>query len=149
MGHPKHFVAAGLLIWSTDHRVLMVQTHNRVGLILPGGLVEDDESPRAASERETLEELGLSAISGQMLTVEHRAFSSNRPSSVSSLQFVFEAERPIDPDTPLELQAEEITQAVWLEPNEALRQHSELGQARMKAALEAAATRCPTYLESH
>lgn len=148
MSHPKHFVAAGLLIWSTERRVLMVQTHNREGLILPGGLVEVDESPSSAAERECLEELGLTMTCRRLLVVEHRAVSERRPSSVSSLQFVFEAEGHLDSGTSLMLQPEEIAEAVWLEPDEAVRQHSELGQARMSAALEASVTECPAYITS-
>lgn len=148
MSHPQHHVAAGLLIWSTDRRVLMVQTHNREGLILPGGMVEVDESPSAAAERECLEELGLTMTSRRLLVVEHRAVSPDRPSSVSSLQFVFEAEGQLDPNTALTLQAAEIGQALWLDPHDAVRQHAVLGQARMSAALKAVATGCATYLTS-
>lgn len=61
----------------------MVQTHNRVGagLILPGGMVEEGESPADAGRREVAEELGLDVDIGNLLVVEHRAPRAHRPSS--------------------------------------------------------------------
>ena len=56
---PAHVVAAGVLVWDAEGRLLMVKTHNREALILPGGLVEDGESPDVAGRREVLEEVGL------------------------------------------------------------------------------------------
>lgn len=56
---PAHVVAAGVLVWDSEGRLLMVKTHNRETLILPGGLVEDGESPDIAGQREVLEEVGI------------------------------------------------------------------------------------------
>ena len=37
--------AAGVLLARSDGRTLLVRTHHRVGLVLPGGMVEPGESP--------------------------------------------------------------------------------------------------------
>jgi len=95
MPHPRHFVAAGVFLISPAERFLMVQTFNRrgEGLILPGGMVEENESPAAAASREVAEELGLTVATGRLLAVEHRSKTGDRP---SSLQFVFAAESTVE-----------------------------------------------------
>lgn len=50
--------APGMVLADQDGLTLLVRTHNRSDLVLPGGVVEQGESPTAAAEREVLEEVG-------------------------------------------------------------------------------------------
>jgi 8-oxo-dGTP pyrophosphatase MutT (NUDIX family) len=132
-GWPSHLIAAGVLVWDERGRLLTVRTHNRTELILPGGIVEDGESPAVAGQREVLEEVGLVVSVGRMLTVQHLAAEGDGPSSV---QFVFDSS-PLPGFPDLVLQAEEIAEARWLEPAEAITRHGARGRARLEAALAA------------
>src|SRR5207344_2027845 len=86
---PHHLAAAALLITDQRGRVLMVATDYRNTLVLPGGVIEPDEPPAAAAEREVLEETGLYRRAGKLLVVQH---IPPRPRLESVLQFVFDAD---------------------------------------------------------
>jgi 8-oxo-dGTP pyrophosphatase MutT (NUDIX family) len=66
--HPR--IAAGLLIRDAAARVVLVDPTYKPLWDLPGGLVEDGESPAAAAAREVQEELGVSLEVGRMLVVD-------------------------------------------------------------------------------
>ncbi len=130
---PSQLLASGVLVWDGSGQLLMVKTHNRDALILPGGLVESDESPAAAGRREVLEETGLDVAVGRLLVVQHLESDGSRPSSV---QFVFDSE-PVVASSALTLQADEIAEAHWLDPEEAIVRHGARGRARIVAAISA------------
>lgn len=131
-GWPLHVLAAGVLVWSVDGTLLMVQTHNRDYLILPGGLIEVGESPTEGARREVQEEVGLTVEIGSLLAVQHVVTSEGGPSSV---QFVFDS-RPLHRDPVLSLQREEIVGAFWLSPEEAIGRTSPAGATRLASAFE-------------
>jgi 8-oxo-dGTP pyrophosphatase MutT (NUDIX family) len=63
-------VAAGVLFFDDDGRVLLVDPSYKQGLEVPGGYVEPGESPRAACVREVREELGIEPPVGGLLVVD-------------------------------------------------------------------------------
>jgi 8-oxo-dGTP pyrophosphatase MutT (NUDIX family) len=128
---PAQVLATGVLVWDENGRLLMVKTHNRPTLILPGGLVEAGESPAVAGQREVWEEVGLNVSVGRLLAVHHLEAEGEKPSSV---QFVFDSE-PLVGSPVLTLQKEEIAAAHWLEPADALALHGARGRPRLRAAL--------------
>jgi ADP-ribose pyrophosphatase YjhB (NUDIX family) len=71
--------AAGVLISRPDGRTLMVRTHHRTGLVLPGGMVEEGESPAVAAEREVREEVGLDVRVTRLLAVQHKPADDRAP----------------------------------------------------------------------
>lgn len=63
-------VAAGVLFFDVDGRVLLVKPNYKEGWDIPGGYVEPDETPLDACKREVREELGLDADIHQLLVTD-------------------------------------------------------------------------------
>jgi len=141
---PSQVLASGVLVWDERGRLLMVRTHNRSTLILPGGLVESDESPADAGQREVFEEVGLTVSLGRLLAVQHLVAEEYRPSSV---QFVFDSDPQVGSPV-LTLQAAEIAHAHWLDPDEAVAFHGARGRGRLRAALTAHAGGPTAFLDA-
>ncbi|WP_246412273.1 NUDIX domain-containing protein [Amycolatopsis dendrobii] len=84
---PRKNAAAGALVRDEHGRILFVCPTYKPFLEIPGGLVEDDESPLAACRREVREELGIDAPVGRLLVVDwlptHGVWRD-------SLQFIFD-----------------------------------------------------------
>jgi 8-oxo-dGTP pyrophosphatase MutT (NUDIX family) len=139
-----HRAAVGVLITDFDGRVLLVSNPYRENLVQVGGMVEAGESLAEAAERETLEEIGLKLTVTRLLAVH---FSRAKDGGADVVLYVFDTD-PIDSATPLVLQEDEISDAFWLEPAEAIARHTPRGQARLAAALEARATNTTIYLDA-
>ncbi|SFR24734.1 ADP-ribose pyrophosphatase YjhB, NUDIX family [Lentzea waywayandensis] len=67
---PTKTCAGGALIRDSTGRVLFVVPTYKAVLDIPGGMTEEDESPKAAALREIREELGLSLTLGPLLVVD-------------------------------------------------------------------------------
>ncbi|MFG2182648.1 NUDIX domain-containing protein [Streptomyces abikoensis] len=68
MARPR--MAAGALFFNDQGHVLLVRPSYKPGWEVPGGYVEEGESPLAACRREVQEELGVSAAIGSLLVVD-------------------------------------------------------------------------------
>ncbi len=67
---PTKTCAGGALIRDSTGRVLFVVPTYKAVLDIPGGMTEDDESPKAATIREIREELGADVELGPLLVVD-------------------------------------------------------------------------------
>jgi len=67
---PTKRVAAGALFTDEIGRVLLLRPTYKQTWEIPGGVVEDNESPRAGAVREVLEELGLALSLGRLLCID-------------------------------------------------------------------------------
>jgi 8-oxo-dGTP diphosphatase len=83
---PAKRMGAGGIFLNADGYILLVQPTYREKWLLPGGIVEANESPGAACVREVKEELGLEVHLRQLLCVEYRCAA---PPKTESLQFIF------------------------------------------------------------
>ncbi|GAA0533634.1 NUDIX hydrolase [Paractinoplanes ferrugineus] len=79
-------VAAGAVFRDAGGRIMMVRTSYKDAWEIPGGMVEDGETPSAACEREVREELGLEISVGQALIVDW----APHPTQGDKLLFVFD-----------------------------------------------------------
>ncbi len=79
-------MAVGAMLFDDERRVLIVKPSYRPKWLVPGGVVEQHESPRAACRREVREELGLEVEVGRLLCVE---YGSAAGSHTEYLHFVF------------------------------------------------------------
>ncbi|MFE7504230.1 NUDIX domain-containing protein [Promicromonospora sp. NPDC057488] len=68
---PRKRVAAGVLLRDGDDRVVLVEPTYKDNWEIPGGVVEADESPWSAAERELKEELGIVRRNMPVLVVDY------------------------------------------------------------------------------
>ena len=69
-GLPRKRVGAGVVYRDASDRVLLVEPTYKPDWEVPGGIVEEGESPRAAAVREVREELGADLPVGRLLAVD-------------------------------------------------------------------------------
>ncbi len=140
---PMHQAAAAVLVRDQCGSVLMVATAYRDALVLPGGIIERDESPAAAAAREVREETGLVIAPTRLLVVQHLPAGED---GGSGLRFVFDAD-PVAKDIPVTPQPDEVTELPWLTPAAAVARHTGRGRRRLQLALRAQATSACFYLD--
>lgn len=83
---PKKYMAAGALFFNENGDLLILHPSYKDRWEIAGGIVEANESPRAACEREIKEELGLDVNVSRLLCVDY----SINVEGVENLQFVFD-----------------------------------------------------------
>lgn len=80
MGNPAQMEAsAGAVLTDEDGRVLIVKPTYKPGWNLPGGGVDEGETPRCACRRELHEELGLDVEPGRLLVHAFVAVVGRKP----------------------------------------------------------------------
>ena len=67
---PTKRVAADCLLTDAAGRILVLDPPNKLTWDIPGGIVDVDESPRQAAQRELREEIGLAIEPGELLAVD-------------------------------------------------------------------------------
>jgi 8-oxo-dGTP pyrophosphatase MutT (NUDIX family) len=84
-------VAAGVLLFDDDDRVLLVDPTYKPGWEFPGGIVEHGESPARAGHREVAEELGIELTRGlELLVVD---WEPPQPPGHGGLRLIFDGGR--------------------------------------------------------
>jgi 8-oxo-dGTP pyrophosphatase MutT (NUDIX family) len=140
---PIHRAAVGVLITDFEGRTLLVSNPYREALVQVGGMVEARETLAEAAERETLEEVGLKIVVNRLLVVHFRMGMLK----ADTVLYVFDTD-PVDSETTLVLQEDEISGAFWLEPEEAIARHTEPGRERLRAAFRARESGETVYLDN-
>ena len=85
-GLPKKRMAAGCLLFDEGGRVLLLKPAYKETWEIPGGIVEEGESPRSGCQREVFEEIGIEHAIGRLLVVDYNSASSVK---TDSLMFIF------------------------------------------------------------
>ncbi|MEV7229977.1 NUDIX hydrolase [Polymorphospora sp. NPDC051019] len=86
--------AAALFVTDERGRVLLVKPNYRDHWAIPGGYVDQHETPNIAAERELREELGLALPAGDLLVVDWAAPAGPRTRAL--VNFVFDGGRLTD-----------------------------------------------------
>ncbi|MGW5851262.1 NUDIX domain-containing protein [Streptomyces sp. NPDC055254] len=132
---PAPLVAATAIVLDGDGRVLVLTTSYKADLELPGGTVEDTETPEEGLARELKEELDLTVPVGRLLAVDSRPPGSLGRSLVAHVHLV----GPLSPAeaAALSFVDGEITAARWLLPREAYTALPARVAPRLRAGLAA------------
>ena len=141
---PRVPASAGALLRDDDGRILILKPTYKSGWTVPGGQIEEDgESPWEGCRREVAEETGLDVTSGRLACVD---FLHPRPGRPGGIRFLFDC-GVVDAGRRggLVLQIEEISEARWAPPDEAVHLLSGPVGRRVAQALAASGT---VYLES-
>ena len=141
---PRVPASAGALLRDGDGRILILKPTYKSGWTVPGGQLEEDgESPWEGCRREVAEETGLEVTSGRLVCVD---FLHPRPGRPGGIRFLFDC-GVVDAarHDGLVLQVEEVSEARWADPDEAVHLLSGPVGRRVARALAATGT---VYLES-
>ncbi|MFE2126548.1 MULTISPECIES: NUDIX domain-containing protein [Streptomyces] len=114
---PAPLVAATGIVLDTRGRVLVLTTSYKTDRELPGGTVEDTETPEQGLARELREELDLGVPVGRLLAVDSRPPGPLGRSLIVHIHLV----GPLSPQeaAAISFPDGEITAARWLRPEEA------------------------------
>ncbi|MBB0245127.1 NUDIX domain-containing protein [Streptomyces alkaliphilus] len=140
-------VAAGVLFFDEDDRVLLVDPVYKAGWEFPGGVVEPGESPARAAIREIAEELGLRLTGAPSLLVVD--WEPPRPPGHGGLRLLFDGGvLPPERAAGLLLPPDELRAWRFADPEEAERLLSPNRVARLRWAIRARAEGRPLNLEA-
>jgi 8-oxo-dGTP diphosphatase len=143
---PRKRAAATVLFTDADGRVLVLKPTYKPGWELPGGAVEDDESPRQAAIREVLEELNLDRVPGQLLALDHVSAAVSS-AGTEGLVVVFDGGILTEPVAAQQLATNELSKATFVDIHVLDDYLPALQARRARAALSARATQRTVYLE--
>jgi 8-oxo-dGTP diphosphatase len=140
---PAKRMGAGALIRNESGEILVVKPVYTSGWELPGGVVENGESPRAACEREIAEELQLSVFAGELLCVD---YNSSIGEYLESLMFLFDVGQ-LDGGTlaSIRLDPAELSECRFVSIEEAVVMLDKRVARRLEAVMRP--TSAGTYLE--
>lgn len=119
LSFPMKYLSAGALFFNGEGGILVVKPTYKDGWEIPGGIVEQDESPVQACRREIREELGLEIAVASLLVADHVV---RRLGASDSLQMVF-AGGTLTPEqiSAIRLPAAELAEYQFVAPDAALR----------------------------
>jgi len=137
-------VAAGVLFFDVEGRVLLVQPTYKDHWDIPGGYVEPRESPLAAARREVTEELGLKVPLEQLLVVD---WAPNEGEG-DKLLFIFDGgELPAAARSEIALPPDELADYAFVDVADLTQRLIPRLARRVHGALTARSHGVPHYLE--
>ncbi len=143
---PRKWMGAGVLFFDNDNKFLIVKPVYGETWEIPGGNIEEGESPFNSLKREVNEELGIEINEMQVLSVEYRANIDDKGDRV---QFIFNGgiltQSQIDA---LKLPADELSEYKFVTLEEGLRLLGKLLNERVSAAFQAHSENRIIYLEN-
>jgi 8-oxo-dGTP pyrophosphatase MutT (NUDIX family) len=131
-GLPRKRMASAVLFHDDKGRHLLVRPTYKTSWELPGGCVEDQESPHAAAVREIAEELGLTVTPGRLLVID---WVPPRKGRTDGLMLVFDGGTLTAQQTAaIRLPSDELSSWAWSTPQEEAERLSTLLARRAAAA---------------
>lgn len=141
---PKKFMGAGVIFVDSHDRVLVLETTYKERWEVPGGIIDQEESPLDAAVREVKEELGID-VDRTLLKLTTIDFQHTQGVKPDNIQFHFWG-GVIDP-TAIVLDSDELKSFKFIDPSE-LEVYCKPALARRTlATLQAAKEGKMVYLE--
>jgi 8-oxo-dGTP diphosphatase len=135
-GLPGIPASAGALVWDAEGRFLILAPTYKSGWTIPGGVMEVDETPWEAAQREVAEETGITVTRGQLVAVDTRPAKRTK---ALGLRFLFDCGVvSAESVKGVTVQEEEVREFRFAAPAEALELLRPAVSRRVAAALEAA-----------
>jgi len=140
-------MGSGVLFFNGKGEILVVKPNYKEGWILPGGTVDENESPLTAAVREVKEEIGLDISKLTLACVDYTPLVGGI--KTEALQFVFTGGVLDDKHiSQIKLQAEELDTFKFVFPSEALSILTHGLRARLPDCLKAIEKGTVIYRES-
>ena len=137
-------MGAGCLFFDSMGKLLILKPTYRNHWLLPGGVIEADESPRQACIREVKEETGIDCQPNRLLCVD---YVNNRQKKLESVQFVFLG-GVLPAEIEISLPKKEIVAYQFLEPTAAISLLGSLSRSRYENCLLSLKHQETMYLEN-
>lgn len=141
---PKKRMGSGVIIRNEKGEILILKTTYKDHWEIPGGVVEENESPVQTAERETLEEIGVKLNIDFCLVMHYR---SAQLGIDENIMFVFDGGLVKNIDQ-LKLDPKEIAEAKFISFNDALTLVGDRLGSRLPFCEQALKEKRTIYLES-
>lgn len=142
---PAKRMVAGTFLFNESGKFLIVKPRYEEGWLLPGGIIEKNESPRETVIREVKEELGLDIEPKELLCIDYTSPTQTRTESV---QLIFNGGKlDISQLQNIKLQGEELSEYKFVDIEEGFDLLVGRTRDRTKRALVALKTNQFVYLE--
>ncbi|MBV9143554.1 MAG: NUDIX hydrolase [Pseudonocardiales bacterium] len=140
----RTYVAAGVLFFDDENRVILVQPTYKDYWDIPGGYVETGETPTQAAAREVREELGIQTAIGPLLVADW----APHPDEGDKLLLIFDGGTlTTEQLAAIHVQANELASYVFQDPAKIPTVLIPRLGRRVTAAVEAHHASHPAYLE--
>jgi len=137
-------MGVGCLLFDLQGKMLILKPIYREHWLLPGGVIEGNESPRHACIREVREETGIICEPTRLVCVD---YVNNPQQNVESVQFVFLG-KVLSAETIISLPEREISDYQFLKPAIAISKLGTLSRSRYENCLSSIASQETIYLEN-
>jgi len=142
---PKKQTGTAVLFFNSKSELLIVKPNYKEGWLVPGGAIEDRESPLQGAIREVKEEIGLDIPELKLIGVYYR---TGNEIFGDSLKFIFSGGVLNDSQiTEIKLQKEELEMMEFVPTEKALSLLSTSLKKSLPACLEAIKNKTVAYIE--
>ena len=143
---PKKRMGAGCLLFNEQGKILLVKPTYKPGWEIPGGVVEENESPKQCCKRELREELGLERKIGSLLVIEYNCETDEKS---ESLMFIFDGGILYGMEiSSIKLPKDELSEFAFFTRQSLPQEMEPALRKRISAIFEQAATGAGIYIEN-